>query len=969
MRYIIFTGFLALQLVYTAGRGQNAQNKPAPKKQTQSVDTLQFDQRGNVQTGLYVLPKRQLISAIGQVRATDIRNLVVPGVEAALQGKAAGVQVTQVNGMPGADVMVRVRGLSSIYGESEPLYVVDGVPIYAGARQMPERGIGGNWGTVFNPLNDLNVNDIQSVEVLKDAGAQAIYGSRAANGVILITTKNGQSGKSYIDVDYYRGVTGTTNRLEVLNGPEYLKLLDQAGGTLPTIPGFTRAVADVTNSDHLSKVLRSGMVEQASFATGYGNTKSSFYFSGSYRKEDGVLSGNSLTKYTGKIKVTNQLTNRISIGANVGLSYVDHSNLPVGNSAGGGFNAAQRNLPVFPWYISDGRYFYPSDPAIYNLPGTNVESFQKSSDFENEEQSSRVFIAANLGYAIIKGLDFRVDAALDKYYMTSRNYLSKRLRYGSVGSGTGREGTPQAYASYEKYSQDVYNIRGAFNYKTAGQQYTLTAAAGVEFYNNENPYFFAEGESFVSDVLRQPSSAAYRNFTTAASTITNVNTFLGYFGTGNLMVKEKYLIGATVRVDGSSRFGANQKYFAFPALSAGWIISKENFLKANKTINFLKLRASYGITGNAGIGNYSALERWASSVASRYLLQAGIHYAGLGSPDLQPEKVNQVNIGLDFSLANNRIQGTVDVYNRTTSNLLLNFPAPLSAGVIDPGLLLNEGKLRNRGVELSISSKNFIGSFQWSTEFNIAHNSTRLIDAAGVAPKAIGGHKNIGSWEGHAPGVYYLARYAGVDAVTGQEMIYDAAGNKVAATSAAQIDAARVPIFDKPSVPKWFGGINNIFRYKDFDLSAFASFSLGNYVLDEGERELSYLRGSNNLLNKSLDSWTPSNTNAAEPKLIFNDPIAGSNTTRFLHNASYLRMRNVTLGYSLNKLIRKSTFIKDIRVYASAQNLFTITSFPGWDPEVSGNYMNAIDRNLSQGIVYMYPPQVRTFIGGIHLNF
>lgn len=906
-----------------------------------------------VQAGYRKIPAIYVAGSIASLGSRAIENLVVPNLKAAMQGKMAGVHTVQANGMPSAEVAVRVRGTGSIYGETEPLYVIDGIPVYAGPREIAPEGIGGNWGAVFNPLSDINPMDIASIQVLKDAGAAAIYGARGANGVILITTKNARPNRSDVRLDYYTGITQTTNRVRLLNGPDYLRLLDQAWqnsgqtgeGPLPAVEGFNRATATGVNSDHLSQVLGQGNVQQLSLSASSGTTKSAFYFSGSYRKEAGVLTGNDLTRYTGKVKFTNQLTSKLSINANIGMNYSEYFNMPVGRSEGGGFGAAQRNLPVFPWYHPNGTYFYASDPAVYHLPGSNIMSFMNKNDYDNEEQTKRVFVAAGLGYKVMKGLELRVDAAMDQYYHTRRDYISKRLRYGSVGSGAGREGTPLAYAGYEKYSENVYNLLATLSYKKIKGAHNLSVLGGFEVYYNDNPYFFAEGEGFVSDFLRQPAAAAYRNQITPEALVTNVNVVTGYFATADYVFKERYLLNATVRVDASSRFGADNKYQVFPALSAGYIFS-----------GALKLRASYGWTGNYGIGNYSSLERWGISPSSRYLLQAGVHALGLGSPSLKPEKQEQINIGADFSLLKGRITGSLDIYNRTTKDMILLFPVPLSSGVKEPGLLLNGGAMRNRGIELNIASKNVQGVFTWNTELSIAHNQNKISDLGGLSPDQVSVHKNIVNYTGHAAGVYYLAEYAGVDPATGEELIYDRDRKVVPAVSAAMIDSARIPHFNKPSAPKFFGGLNNIFTYKNFDLSAFITFSYGNYLLDEGERELSYLKGKNNLLATAAQ--------ASFPKLRYNDPVAGSNTTRFLHDASYLRMKNLTVGYAIKKI----KFLKEARIYLTAQNLFTLTRFPGWDPEVAGSYLTNAERSLNQGITYMDLPQVKSFVAGINVK-
>lgn len=962
----IFYSITAIMAIASGTMAQTAR-KLVVLQPLQDKDTLAPGEY--IRNGFYTVPLKYVSGAIGRVDGDVIEHSLAPNFQAALQGRLAGVHVIQANGMPAADVTLRIRGTSSIYGENNPLYVIDGVPIYAGPREMAPRGVGGDWGSTFNPLTDINPDDIESIEVLKDGAAAALYGARGGNGVIVVTTRTGQRNaqdRDDVRLHYYYGITNPTNRLHTLSGPQYLQVLDKAWqnsgntgqGPLPTIPGFTRADAETINTDHMDQLLENGQIQHVSISAGYDNQKTSFYFSGAYHNEKGILSGNTLARYTGRLKVTNQVTKRLSLGVNSAISFTDHDNMPVGYAPGGGFAAAQRNLPVYRLTNPDTRYFYPSDPAVYNLPGSNVASFQSKGNFDNEEHARRIMIAANLTYDVLPGLDLRVDGAMDMYNQTRRDYLSKYVRYGSIGSGAGREGLPTAYAGYEKYQENVYNVRTTLNYQRSGRDYKLTGVAGFEMYYNDNPYFFAEGEGFVSDFLRQPSMASYRNTTSAAAIVTNVNAFTGYFANANYSWKEKFLASATLRVEGSSRYGADQKYFPFPAASAGYILSKEDFLKGNAVINSLKLRASYGRVGNSGIGNYSSLESWTLTTSSRYLLQAGIHANSFGSPALEPEKQDQFNIGADFSLLRNRLSGAVDYYNKTTRDMLLSFDAPPSAGVQNPGLLLNAGSMRNSGVEVSLASRNLVGAFKWTTELNIARNKNTVLDLGGAS---IDNYADVKVYEGQSLGVFYLAEYAGTDPATGAEMIYDQSGNKVIATSAAQVNAARKPQYNKPSMPKFFGGMNNTFTYRNFDLNAFVTFSYGNYILDEGERELSYAGGTNNLREEAA--------HADFPRLLYNDPVANINTTRFLHDASYLRMKNVSLGYTFKSMLKRSKFLRNARLYVSAQNLFTITGYNGWDPEVTGNFGTSLERSLRQGITYMDVPQRRTFATGFNLNF
>ncbi len=969
-----------LPLGKSTGKGLTRTN-PAdtlPVPDTVNVLRSGLSPQDLVPTGYLGQRRKYITGSIGSLSSAAIERSVVPNFENALQGRIPGVHIIQANGMPGSDVVVRVRGTATLLGEAAPLYVLDGVPIFSGPRGIPAPGMGGGWGAAFNPLSDINPNDIASIEVLKDAAATAIYGARGAGGVVLITTKKGSPKKTDIRLDYYRGVTSPARTVNSLTGRQYLQLLDESWvnsgntgtGPLPTVNGFTRERAEATHSDHLNQVLRQGMVQQVSLSASAGSEKTTFYISGSYRKETGIVTGNDFERATGRINISNDISEKLTLGANVGLNIINYTSMPVGYGAGGGFNAAQTNLPVFPWYNEDQTYFNPYNPRATGLPGSNVAAYQDKNQFDNEQHVSRTFIQAFAAYKIIPGLTFRSDAALDMYFHSTRDYLSKRIRTGSLGSGAGREGQPTAYASFERNSVNGYNLNNTLTYTKAVRNHGLTALGGIHFYYSENPHFFFEGEGFTNDFSREPHTASYRNTRTASSLVTNKFAFLAYFANANYAFKDRYLVGATVRTEGSSRFGANRKYATFPAVSVGWVVSDEAFLQQNKTINFLKIRASYGKTGNAGMDNYAALEQWNLTADSRYLNQPGVQYQSLGNPNLTGETQHQLDVGLDFAVLHNRLRGTVDFYDKKTRDLLLRYATPLSAGITDQGLLLNAGKLRNRGLELGISSSNIVsGSFQWHTDFTVAHNRNKVLSTGGLAPGQITPHGNIGTYEGHPLGTFYLAEWAGVDPDTGAELIYDGSGNKVPALSAAQVDEARVPQFDKPSAPRFFGGLNNMFTLKGFDLSVLVTFAYGNWVLDEGERFLSYVRGDNNLRAEAYTRWTADNPDTGYPRLLFNDPIAGRNTTRFLHDASYLRIKNVTLGYAFAKALPKRLLLSNARIYLTAQNLFTFTRFPGWDPEVAGNPGTNLDRSLGQGITYLEVPQVRTFVAGITLSF
>ncbi|MBC7936387.1 MAG: TonB-dependent receptor, partial [Rhizobacter sp.] len=507
---------------------------------------------------------------------------------------------------------------------------------------------------------------------------------------------------------------------------------------------------------------------------------------------------------------------------------------------------------------------------------------------------------------------------------------------------------------------------------------------GMTYNRNNSPFLAVTGEAYPNDIFRDPSQATYKSTPSASNS--DKYLFQAYFGRLNYSYKQKYLLEVSYRREGSSRFGRGHKFGDFPAIGAGWIISDEAFLKNVSFIDLLKLRSSFGLTGSTGgIQNFQSYNQWKNAQSDNLGSYKGNPYffsEQVANPDLRWEKQTQFDIGLEFKIFNNRLSGTVDFYNKVSNDLLLEFPGGATQGQENPNIVINAGSLRNRGVELSLSSVNYsTKDFNWTTDFNISHNQNKVLNVSGISPTSLSGGSSVATFIGRPIGTFNMIRWAGVDSKTGDEQIYDKDGIiRVAKTlTSTEINAARVGIFDKPATPKAVGGLTNNFSYKNFDLSILFTFSVGQWLYDEGERKSSYFTGNEiNLRQSAVDRWTVDNTGSNYPKLYYNDavndPLRSINTTRFLHNASYARLKTIQLGYNLPEILLRKVNVNRFRVYITGQNLLTFTKFPGWDPE-NVRDLGGLDnagvqaRNLGQGFTEYNLPQVKTLIIGASIGF
>ncbi|MFC4262120.1 SusC/RagA family TonB-linked outer membrane protein [Ferruginibacter yonginensis] len=924
--------------------------------------------------------RKYLTGSVSKVESKAFTSTPAPSFDAALQGRAPGLQVQQANGSLGGAVRIRVRGTSSISASGEPLYVIDGVPFANGDNQA---GFGSGFDATkannTNPLATINQNDIESIEVLKDAASASIYGARAANGVILITTKKGKTGKTQISLDAVSGVSKITRKLPLLNGAEWFQLYNEArvnDGQLPlgpnqAIPG--QALSYVynpnVNTDWIDQTTQNGTLYEANLSARGGNDKTRFYLSGVYRDEKGVLVGNNFRRIGARVNIDNKASDRLDLGVQFGMYSTKTNEVPTSFNGGIGW-AQSQSLPIYPVFNPDGSYF--GTQTKNNIFINPVAQLQNT--FIN--QTLRTFANVYAALKITKTLSFRSEFGLDmskqqeNYYQQNFNrwYQNTMLAAASERNLDLTNINTNNYFTFNKQINADNKIDATAGFAVNALRYHEISYtprdAGVGFVNN----FYTEGTAGLSWSPLAPTTIsngspvnAYRN--------RNESGFLSYFARANYRFKDRYLFGASFRADASPRFGANNRYGYFPSVSAGWIASDESFLKDSKVINYLKLRTSYGLTGNAEIGDFRYIELY--NPTGGYAGINGQVQSQLANPDLSWEKGQQFDFGVDYAVLKNRISGSLSFYTKKSKDLLLNTPVQRSTGFSNIASNVDV-QVRNMGVELVINSTNFeTKSFKWTSSLNISHNANKVLTVAGFTDPDFldlseGDTRVIA---GYPLGINYLPIFAGVDPQTGDQLIFEkGTGKKIKLTPASQ-NANRVPV-GTPN-PDFYGGFENNFTYKGFDLGILLTFQYGNTIYDDGGKyQMGGRLGSWNQRRELLSRWQKPGDITDVPKvsLIEGGNADNSNSSRYLYDVSFLRVRSISLGYNLPKSILNKAKLTSARIYVSGQNLFTFTKYAGWDPEVVRYRFNNGASNGAFNAPYLPTPQSKSINFGLNIG-
>lgn len=857
---------------------------------------------------------KNLTGAAQSVGGAKLKDVQATSVDKMLQGKVSGVFVGNSSGDPAATPTIRIRGNGTLTAGNAPLVVVDGI-------------IGG----LPNP------SDIETVTVLKDAAATTLYGARAANGVMVITTKRGKAGKTQVNFRTNVGAAQlNTGHFHLMNGAQLYDLQTAAGRKLDP------SIRDI-NTNWQKLAFQNASNQNYELSARGGNEKTKFYLGGNYYKEDGILKGTGVERFSARLNLDHNITEKLRVSANfAAVQQQDRDN------SGGSLYQYYTNLPWDKPFDAQGSPINPVNTDVwYGRDMTNFLYDQQYNYDKHNRQSLEGLL--KLEYDITKWLSFSTTNRAQYYH--DRNESN-----GDVRTAAGADDRGNLYNYY--LDTTVYISSNLLKARyTVNKVHNIDGLVGAEFQQINWGNINAKGKGILAgkDVLGATSSP----MSIGGTKIDRV--FNSYFIQANYNYNYKYYFTSSFRRDGSSKFGANQQYGNFYAFGVSWAASEENFIKSIKAITNLKVRASYGTTGNAEIGDYAAIGAYA--INTQYNGFPGAYPSVYNVPNLSWEKAYNTNIGFDLGLFN-RINLSVDVYQKDNKDLLFNVPLPGTAGY--SYISQNVGGVRNKGIEINLSTDNLVGEFKWSTDFNIGFNKNTVRDLYGGKNYIIDPlSSSFILQKGQDMRSFYMRKWAGVDPSNGnptwEKVTTDADGKKTVTTTSNYNDATLQIVGS--ATPKFFGGMRNVWSYKNFQLSAFLAFVSGNDVYNS-TRELmdndgAYYTYNLMQLDKGWNRWQNPGDNATHPKYVIGgNKNAHKPSSRFLEDGSYLRLRNVNLSYSLPKQWLDRVKVSNVRVSVGGDNLWTLTRFSGIDPEVDDRGINGTK----------YPFSTKWF-AGLEINF
>ncbi|MFD2786815.1 SusC/RagA family TonB-linked outer membrane protein [Hymenobacter rubripertinctus] len=924
---------------------------------------------------------KDLTGSVAQVQEKALLTQPVQSFEQSLAGRMTGVQVTNTGGALGDGTSVRIRGANSISGSSQPLYVIDGVPV--NTRENANVFNGGN-GTRYNPLADINPNDIESVQVLKDASASAIYGSRAANGVILINTKRGKNGQNLLSINSFVGYYEATRLPKLLNGDDFTTIQNEKG----TNSGRTTPlVADIDldkdgkadRTDWLKEVFRSGFSQNYQAALSGGNDKASYYGSADYSDQKGIIDRNRLRRASARLNLDVTPKTWLKGGISLGYSQSRNQGVLTERYLAGATVSGYSAPPNVPVYNPDGSYYLNplGNLGDGNNAGTGyVFAFSNPRailDLQRNDNTSRRLLGNGyLTVTPVKGLSLTTKYGIDYLDNFEDQYSDIRLS----GLGRAYEGLIQN----NRLDRYQYNWQNYANYNTLlGGKHEVGLTGGIEYQNLSERQLYV-GASKLADtkfntILDGLSSGDPFNGGTAFG-----SGFRSFYGNASYSFDNRYYATFSVRADADSRFGKDNQTGYFPGGSIGWRISEESFMEGLKPVlGDLKLRASYGKVGNSnGIGVYASRTL---AGGARYVDLNGFGITQLGNDALKWESSKKLDIGLDATVFTDRITATLDYFNNDIDGLLLDAPTPLTLGV--PGVPFgsvarNIGRMVNQGFEASLNTINVntASGFRWTSNFNFTTLKNEVKELVTTADISSG--SNRASIDKRL-GVYQLIRWAGVNPANGNSQFLDKDGNvkqydAVASkwytangdvtTGVTQADAV---YSEKSGYPTYYGGFDNTFSWKGIELGVFMQYSGGNLVYN-GTRAGLLTNSVSNNLEEIKDRWTTPGQNTDIPKLVFRDAVSTQASTRWLEKGDFLRFRQINLGYNLPSTMTQRYGFSRARIYAQVQNAFVITKYTVGDPEVNFNRNNALS-SIAYGVDNRSVPQTRAYTLGLNLSF
>ena len=870
--------------------------------------------------------KALLTGSIDVVNSEVIRDIPVMNIDNLMQGQASGVQVTQNSGTPGGSTSVRIRGVNSISGSNQPLYVIDGIPVVTG-----DYGQVGYEGQGINALSDLNPNDIESISILKDAAAASIYGARASNGVIVITTKRGANQKTQVSLNAYYGVQQVWRKLDMLDALGWMEYRNDLAGT----PVYSQEEMDniTIDTDWQDEIFRTAPNANYELTANGGNEKTKFFMSGDYFTQDGILIGTDYQRLNGRLNLDHNLSDKITIGASVGLTYSKTNRVEGDQTLHGPLPNGISTPAIYPVYNEDGSY---------NQDGPYSNAVSIANEAINENFSFRALANTFLTWEIIPRLSFTTKWGADVL-----NFREHAFEYNTV------QGQKYNGLGFETYT-NVLNIvsNNLLSYDFSASENNFGFLLGYSFEKYQDRSSFIRAQDYADENLEYINSAST---ITSASSDANNSGLSSFFGRINYDYKTKYIVSLSGRFDSSSKFGENNRTGFFPAASVAWRLGEEDFMGNLSSVSELKLRASYGLTGNDDIPPFLYAELYG---VTSYNSASGIYPSSIPNPDLKWESTAHLDIGLDIGFLENRIFLTIDYYNKQTKDLLLERPLPGSSGF--SSITENIGQVENKGLELNLTTNNLVGKFKWNTMANLSFNRNKVLKLYNGQPFDDIGRGGNRVMEGQPIGIFYSYEWLGIDPSTG-DCVYADLNNDERITTEDRT------IVGNPHAD-FTGGITNNLSYMGIDLSVFLQFSYGNDIFNGSRLFLESLQGGDNQVADITRRWQQPGDITDIPRATSDAVAAASNkrvSSRFIEDGSYLRIKNLTLGYTFSENIIRKLHLSNLRIYLTCQNLFTFTSYSGLDPEV--NYLG--DDNTVIGTDFFTYPEARSYNFGVNLKF
>lgn len=927
------------------------------------TDAMNLDEV--VVTGYGNFSKSSFTGSASTLRAGMLKDVPVLSLEQKLQGMASGVNITSSSGQPGGNLSIRIRGMGSFNASQEPLFVIDGVPVSSGSLSSDT----GNDAAYMNNaktnlMSTINPSDIENITVIKDAAAASLYGSRAANGVILVTTKKGSTGRMRVNLKADGGFSNSAVTFRpTLNGEErrgliYEGLFNYATDQLATNPNFAaspQAYAD-KNIDAYASIPATGYTDwrdallRTAHHQGYevsasgGNDRTSVYASLGFNRQQGLVENSNMDRYSARLNVTQKVGKRGEFGGNMLFSQIQQEMNEERTSQINPFYCmAVNTTPSYPIFDTEGNY-------TGSYPGSNVNPLRDIRTDYNRSRLTRIFATGYAAVDIIKGLKLKETLSYD--YTTQKD-----SRYWNRLSGAGQKSGSDAQTAkgFLEYGKLISSTSLNF-VRTFAAKHHLDVLAAYEIENYQTDKAFGDKSKLPSDILVEPDNAAQLN---SFSSSPKGSRMISYLSRLNYDFDDRYYVGGSYRRDGSSRLSTKNRWGDFWSVSGMWHLSNETFMKAVKpALSDVKIRASYGVNGNQPADFYGYMGLY--SFGQNYMGEAGSYNSAQENPGLKWEKNYNLNVGVDLAFIN-RIFVSLEYYNRDTKDLLYRRPITLTTGF--ENYLGNLGQLNNKGVELELRSINFARpDFNWTTVLNLTHNRNKIVKLSGLTDQSI-----EGSWFIHKVGLpyysFYVKEFAGVDHQNGKALYYlntqDENGNYNRETTSDASKAQAIPY--KNAEPKLTGGLTNILSYKWIDLGFTFTFSLGGYSFDkagtqietDGNREM-----NTNLAAYALDRWQKPGDITDVPRFVLNQPAGPQNSSRYIHSTNHLRLKNLTLGFTLPQAWTEKALIERARVYFSGSNLLTWAKWKQYDPEVPVS-----------GEIFCETPPMRTFSFGVEVTF